>query len=183
MRIACSRLSDSGEGAKEWGRRQSVGCAKMGAGREKVKRKPHPSPQFPPVFFLVFALSLFCGPDYLGAWNRLTVRTANKLSGTWNKLLKTWKECIINTANIKGGTVEQIWRLKRIAIGVLNNLLAWQFLKVHFSFFFVTFGVMLGGRHTILSFTNNFTFNCERCEPRSHFISRLSNRPGEHSHE
>ena len=33
---------------------------------------------------------------------------------------------------------------------------------------------MLGGRHAILSFTNNFTFNCERCEARSHFMSRLS---------
>ena len=32
---------------------------------------------------------------------------------------------------------------------------------------------MLGGRHAILSFTNNFTFNCERCESRGHFISRL----------
>ena len=32
---------------------------------------------------------------------------------------------------------------------------------------------MLGGRHAILSFTNNFTFNCERCEARGHFISRL----------
>ena len=79
MRIACSRLSDSGEGAKEWGR--SVECAKMGAGREKVKRKPPPLPSFLP-FFFVFALSQFHGPDYLGAWNRLTVRTENKLSGT-----------------------------------------------------------------------------------------------------
>ena len=33
---------------------------------------------------------------------------------------------------------------------------------------------MLGGRRAILSFTNNFTFICERCEPRSHFISSLS---------
>ena len=33
---------------------------------------------------------------------------------------------------------------------------------------------MLVGRHAILSFTNNFTFNCERCEAKSHFISRLS---------
>ena len=56
--IACSRLSDSGEGPKEWGRRESVGCAKMGAGREKVKRKPPPSPQFPPVFLRVRAFSI-----------------------------------------------------------------------------------------------------------------------------
>ena len=31
------------------------------------------SPQFPPVVFFWFALSQFCGPDYLGAWNRLVV--------------------------------------------------------------------------------------------------------------
>ena len=52
---ACWRLSDSGKGAKE-----------AGAGRPS-------SPQFPPVVFFLSALSQFCGPDYLGAWNRLVV--------------------------------------------------------------------------------------------------------------
>ena len=64
--IACSRLSrlsDSGEDAKEKGTRK-VG----GAGERKSRPR---SPQFPPVFFFVFALSQFSGPDYLGAWNRL----------------------------------------------------------------------------------------------------------------
>ena len=31
------------------------------------------SPQFPPVVSFLSALSQFCGPDYLGAWNRLVV--------------------------------------------------------------------------------------------------------------
>ena len=35
------------------------------------------SPQFPPLFFL-FALSQFCGPDYLGAWNSLPPRQSEK---------------------------------------------------------------------------------------------------------
>ena len=43
--LACSRLSDSGESAKEWGTRESVGRAKMGAFSR--------------------------GPDYLGTWNML----------------------------------------------------------------------------------------------------------------
>ena len=59
--LACSRLSDSGEGAKEWERRESLGRAKMGAGAGK---------SFLP-FFFVFALPQFRWPDYLGAWNRL----------------------------------------------------------------------------------------------------------------
>ena len=37
--LACSRLSDSGEGAKEWERRESLGRAKMGAGRQKVSSR------------------------------------------------------------------------------------------------------------------------------------------------
>ena len=35
------------------------------------------SPQFPSLFFL-FALSQFCGPDYLGAWNSLPPRQSEK---------------------------------------------------------------------------------------------------------
>ena len=49
--LACSRLSDSGEDAKEKGTRY---------------------PQFPP-FFLISCLRFLSGPDYLGAWNRLTL--------------------------------------------------------------------------------------------------------------
>ena len=45
--VACSRLSDSGEDAKE-----------------KVREK----------FIFVFVLSQFSGPDYLGAWNRLCLQ-------------------------------------------------------------------------------------------------------------
>ena len=63
LKVACSRLSDSGEGAKEWGRLESVGRAKIGAGRES----------FLPFVFM-FALSQFCGPDYFGAWNRLPLK-------------------------------------------------------------------------------------------------------------
>ena len=61
--IARSRLSDRGEGAKEWGGRECKRRAKSGAGRENRK--------FLPFCFFVFALSQFRGPDYLGAWNRL----------------------------------------------------------------------------------------------------------------
>ena len=60
---ACWRLSDSGEGAKE------KGTQKAGWGW----RGPPSSPQFPPVVSFLSALSQFCGPDYLGAWNRLVV--------------------------------------------------------------------------------------------------------------
>ena len=56
--IACSRLSDSGEGAKEKGT-QKVG----GAGKRKKEGISR--------FIFVFALSQFGGPDYLRAWNRL----------------------------------------------------------------------------------------------------------------
>ena len=59
--VACSRLSDSGEGAKEKGAR------KAGWGGPAL---------LSPVssrFFFLFALSQFCGPDYLGAWNRLVL--------------------------------------------------------------------------------------------------------------
>ena len=47
MKIACSRLSDSGEDTKN---------SLVQASR----------------FIFVFALSQFSGPDYLSAWNRLT---------------------------------------------------------------------------------------------------------------
>ena len=49
--LACSRLSDSGKSAKEWGRRESLGRAKIGAGREKREK-------FPPIFFRVRAFSI-----------------------------------------------------------------------------------------------------------------------------
>ena len=65
--VACSRLSDGGEDAKEKGTRK-VG----GAGKRKGERAP--PPPLSPVssrFIFVFALSQFSGPDYLGAWNRL----------------------------------------------------------------------------------------------------------------
>ena len=53
--LACSRLSESGEGAKEWGIED-----------EKVKGERSPSAlQFPP--FSVFALTQFRAPDYLEA--------------------------------------------------------------------------------------------------------------------
>ena len=60
---ACSRLSDSGEGAKEKGT-QKAGWGGRGP--------PLLSPVSSRCFFLS-ALSQFCGPDYLGAWNRLVV--------------------------------------------------------------------------------------------------------------
>ena len=49
LRVACSRLSDSGEGEKEWGRRESVMRAKIGAGRESF---------LPFFFFRVRAFSI-----------------------------------------------------------------------------------------------------------------------------
>ena len=52
--LACSRLSDSGEGAKV--KRHT----KSWRGGKKLSR-----------FIFVFALSQFSGLDYLGAWNRL----------------------------------------------------------------------------------------------------------------
>ena len=57
--IACSRLSDSGEDAKEWGRREGGRHAKRLRNRKKGKgKKP-----FRPVFFsfFMFALSQFSG--------------------------------------------------------------------------------------------------------------------------
>ena len=72
------------------------------------------------------------------AWRNLTklnktVRTAIKLSETWKWLLQTWNEGINNTEDGKVATDGQSWRrLKRIAIVVFKNLLAWQFYKVQF---------------------------------------------------
>ena len=42
--------------------------------REPRARSFSPQSDSSPVllFYFVFALSQFCGPDYLGAWNRLT---------------------------------------------------------------------------------------------------------------
>ena len=54
--IACSRLSDSGEGVKEWGRRKSVGRFSF-----RIRAFHIAAP----------ALSQFRRPDYLSAWNRL----------------------------------------------------------------------------------------------------------------
>ena len=65
--LACSRLSDSREQAKEKSTR------KVG-GREKEKEGP--LLQLSPVssrFIFVFALSQVSGPDDLGAWNWLNV--------------------------------------------------------------------------------------------------------------
>ena len=61
LNISCSRLSDSGEDAKVNGTRGNVGGEK----------------KFPVSFrfIFVFALSLFSGPHYLGAWNRLPWNT------------------------------------------------------------------------------------------------------------
>ena len=58
--LACSRLSDSGEDAKEKGTRK---------GSEGGPLLSHLSSRF----IFVFILSQFSGPDYLGAWNRLLV--------------------------------------------------------------------------------------------------------------
>ena len=52
-KVACSRLSDSGGDAKEKGTRKVGGAVSSR-------------------FIFVFALSQFSGPDYLGAWNRLS---------------------------------------------------------------------------------------------------------------
>ena len=67
--LACSRLSVSGEDAKEKGTRKVGGAEKT----EKGSRlRCLCSPQFPPVLFsCLIALSQFSGPDYLGARNRL----------------------------------------------------------------------------------------------------------------
>ena len=64
--VACSRLSDSGEAAKEKGTRK-VG----GAGKRKKEGSPPPLSPVSSRFIFVFALSQFSGPNYLGAWNRL----------------------------------------------------------------------------------------------------------------
>ena len=64
---ACSRLSDSGEGAKE---NRKAREKRGGVGRARASP---PLLSFLPLFFFLFALSQFCGPDYLGAWNRLVV--------------------------------------------------------------------------------------------------------------
>ena len=73
--LACSRL------LAEWGRSESKRQVKSWRGGKKEKgreRQPLP-PLLSPVSFgyiFVFVLSQFSGPDYLGAWNRLT-RKAN----------------------------------------------------------------------------------------------------------
>ena len=67
--IACSRLSDSGEDAKEWGRRERGRYAKRWRNRKKEKGKKALFSRF--FSFFVFALSQFSRPDYIGVWNRL----------------------------------------------------------------------------------------------------------------
>ena len=66
--LACSRFSDSGEDAKVKGT-QKVG----GTGKRKG--------------FFMFALSQFSGPDYLGAWNRLTMPANLGLNRYWPMVL------------------------------------------------------------------------------------------------
>ena len=74
--IACSRLSDNGEDAKEKGTRK-VGGAE--------KRKPPPLSTVSSRFIFVFALSQFSGPYYLGAWK--------KANGNMNSFEETKKNC------------------------------------------------------------------------------------------
>ena len=59
--IACSRLSDNGEDAKEKVTRKVGGAD---------KRKPPPLSTVSSRFIFVFALSQFSGPYYLGAWKK-----------------------------------------------------------------------------------------------------------------
>ena len=62
IKVACSRVSDSGKDAKKR-------HAKSWRGGKKEKVSPVSSR-----FIFVFALSQFSGPDYLGAWNRLILK-------------------------------------------------------------------------------------------------------------
>ena len=56
-KVACTRLSDSGEDAKVKGTRKVGGLSPVSSR-----------------FTFVFALSQFSWPNYLGAWNRLTLK-------------------------------------------------------------------------------------------------------------
>ena len=61
--IACSRLSDREDEAKEWGRRGSEWYAKKEEGPEKGKRKGEPVlplPRFSTRFIFMFSLSDGC---------------------------------------------------------------------------------------------------------------------------
>ena len=156
----------------------------MGAGREKVNRKPPPFPQFPPVFF--FRLRAF---SILRA--RLSRSLGQANSENWKQTERSMKLTAQNMERMNNKHSKYNWRHGWTNLKIETNcnrgfkklVSLTVFESSFYFFFFVTFGVMLGGRRAILSFTNNFTFNCERCEAGSHFISRLSNRPGEHSHE
>ena len=66
---ACSKLSVSGENAKEWGRREGGRHAKRWRNRKNEKGKKALFSRF--FSFFMFALSQFSGPDYIGVWNRL----------------------------------------------------------------------------------------------------------------
>ena len=61
--VVCSRLSDSGEDAKEWGRREGGRHAERWRNRKKEKGKKALSSRF--FSFFMFALSQFSGPDYI----------------------------------------------------------------------------------------------------------------------
>ena len=67
--LACSRLSDSGEGAKVKRHAKSWRGGKKR--REKGKEPPLLLSPVSSRFIFVFVLSQFSEPDYLGAWNRL----------------------------------------------------------------------------------------------------------------
>ena len=74
--VACSRLSDSGEDAKEKGTRKDGGARKRKGERGSVAPLSPVSSRF----IFVFAFSQFSGPDYLGAWNRLFFQPPCQLS-------------------------------------------------------------------------------------------------------
>ena len=67
--LACSRLSNSEEGAKVKRHAKSWRGGKKR--REKGKEPPLLLSPVSSRFIFVFVLSQFSGPDYLGAWNRL----------------------------------------------------------------------------------------------------------------
>ena len=68
--IACSKLSDSGEDAKEWARCEGGRNAKRWRNRKKEEGNKALSSRF--FSFFMFALSQFSGPDHIGAWTSCT---------------------------------------------------------------------------------------------------------------
>ena len=94
IRVACSRLSDSGEDAKVKGTRKGhwegeggIWARTRACGSRALIPLPFQTPatqarhgaekrkglSFVPFIIFVLALSQFSGPDYLGAWNRLVL--------------------------------------------------------------------------------------------------------------